>query len=119
MGARAINAVLALWLFVSAFLWRHTYEQSENAWVVGFMALIMALGGLSGLRWARYFNVLLGAWLIASPLFVRILSPLTLLNTELVGLGFIVFGLRSRLRRPQPTTRTESPTDGGEGLSRP
>ena len=34
------------WLFASAFLWRHTYVQSENAWVVGFIALLMALGGI-------------------------------------------------------------------------
>ena len=98
MGARAINALLATWLFVSAFLWRHTYAQTENAWVVGSMALIMALGGISGLSWTRYLNVVLGAWLIVSPLAVRILSPLTLLNNELVGLGLIVFGLMPRLR---------------------
>ena len=98
MGARAINALLATWLFVSAFVWRHTYAQTENAWVVGSMALIMALGGISGLSWTRYLNVVLGAWLIVSPLAVRILSPLTLLNNELVGLGLIVFGLMPRLR---------------------
>ena len=98
MGARAINAVLAAWLFASAFIWRHSYAQMENAWVVGFMALIMALGGLSGLGWARYFNALLGVWLIVSPLFVQILSPLTILNNELVGVGLVVFGLMPTLR---------------------
>lgn len=103
MGARAINALLAVWLFASAFLWRHAYAQKENAWVVGFMAFIMAMGGLSGLGWARYLNVVLGAWLIASPLFARILNPITLLNNELVGLGLIVFGLMPRLRRPRKT----------------
>ena len=103
MGARAINAALAVWLFASAFLWRHAYAQSENAWVVGFMAFIMAMGGLSGLGWARYMNVLFGAWLIVSPFFARILNPLTLLNNELVGLGLIVFGLMPRLRRARKT----------------
>jgi len=54
MGARAINAIVGTWLFVSAFLWPHTYGETENAWVVGFMAVIMALGGLSGLGWTRF-----------------------------------------------------------------
>ncbi len=103
MGARAINALLGLWLFVSAFVWRHSYAQTENAWVVGSIALIFAVGGLVGLTWYRYLNVLLGAWLVISPLAVRILSPFTVLNNELVGIGLITFGLMPRLRRgPRP-----------------
>lgn len=102
MGARAINAILATWLFASAFLWRHTYVQSENAWVVGFIAFLMAMGGACGLSWARYLNVLLGVWLIISPLFVRLRSPWTFWNLELVGLGLVVFGLMPRLHRASP-----------------
>lgn len=98
MGARLINFVLGAWLFASAFLWRHTYVQTENAWVVGFMALMMALGGLAGLGWTRYLNVVLGAWLILSPLFVRVASPMTYWNDEVVGAALIVFGLRRTLR---------------------
>ena len=101
VGARAINVGLALWLLASTFIWRHSYVQSENAWVVGGMALIMALGGLSGLGWTRYVNVLLGVWLIISPLFVRILNPLTIVNSVLVGFGLIAFGLMPRLRNPR------------------
>jgi hypothetical protein len=109
VGARAINAILAIWLFVSAFLWRHTYVQSENAWVVGFIALLMALGGMSGLAWARYMNVILGAWLILSPLFVRLSSRWTFFNLELVGLGLVVFGLMPRLHRRPPGSPAHSP----------
>ncbi len=105
MGARAINAVLALWLFASAFLWRHAYAQTENAWVVGFIALFFAIGGLLGLSWYRYLNVALGVWLLISPIAVRILNPLTILNNELVGIGLITFGLMPRLRRRPPALR--------------
>ena len=35
--------------------------------VVGFIALLIALGGISGLSWARYLNVILGVWLILRP----------------------------------------------------
>jgi hypothetical protein len=98
LGARAINALLALWLFASAFIWRQSYAQTENAWVVGFMAFIMALAGLSGLSWARYFNVALGIWLVISPVVVHIVSPFTIVNNVLVGFGFITFGLMPRLR---------------------
>jgi len=98
MGARAINAVLGAWLFASAFLWPHTYGQTENAWVVGFIAAMMAVGGLCGLGWTRYLNIILGAWLIVSPLFVRVSSPFTYWNNELVGAALVVFGLRRSLR---------------------
>ena len=97
MGARAVNAIVGTWLFVSAFIWPHTYGELENAWVVGFMAVIMALGGLSGLGWTRFINVLLGAWLIISPLFVHVASPYTYWNHEVVGAVLIVFGLMRRL----------------------
>ena len=103
MGARAINAILGAWLFASAFLWRHTYAQTENAWVVGSMAVMMALGGLSGLGWTRYLNVILGVWLVLSPLFVRVSSPFTYWNNELVGAALILFGLRRSLRRNRPS----------------
>ena len=99
MGPRLINLAVGTWLFVSAFLWPHSYGQTENAWVVGFMAVIMALGGVSGLSWTRYLNVVLGAWLIVSPFFVRVSSPLTYWNLELVGSALIIFGLMRHLHR--------------------
>jgi hypothetical protein len=102
VGARAINAILGIWLFVSAFLWRHTYGETENAWVVGFFVVLMALGGLSGLGWTRYVNVLLGAWLIVSPLFVHVSSPFTYWNHAIVGAALIVFGLMRRLHGHSP-----------------
>ena len=111
MGARAINAILGTWLFASAFIWRHTYVQTENAWVVGFFAVLMALGGLSGLAWTRYLNVLLGVWLIVSPLFVRVSSPLTFWNLEIVGAALIVFGLMRRLHGHSPR-RARAPVSG-------
>lgn len=112
MGARLINAAVGTWLFVSAFVWPHSYGQTENAWVVGFTAVIMALGGASGLSWTRYLNVVLGAWLIVSPFFVHVSGPLTYWNVQLVGAALIVFGLMRHLRRsPRPAAATHR---GGE-----
>jgi hypothetical protein len=109
MGARAVNAVLGAWLFASAFIWRHTYAQTENAWVVGFLAAMMAMGGLAGLSWTRYLNVILGIWLILSPLFVRVASPFTYWNDELVGAALIIFGIRRSLRRRRPAPSSAAP----------
>ena len=109
MGARAVNAVLGAWLFASAFIWHHTYAQTENAWVVGFLAAMMAMGGLAGLSWTRYLNVILGIWLILSPLFVRVASPFTYWNDELVGAALIIFGIRRSLRRRRPAPSSAAP----------
>jgi hypothetical protein len=122
MGARAINAALAVWLFASSFMWPHTQAQAENAWVVGVMAFIAALSGLSGATWARYFNVVLGIWLVLSGLFLVPRQLGTLLNNILVGIGLVLFGLLSRLtavsRRRSSFGRADTSGTSGTRTSR-
>jgi hypothetical protein len=91
MGARALNAVLGLWLFMSAFLWSHRPEQFHNAWVTGLVAVTMALWGLEGVRRARFVNMLAGAWLLVSSL-LWLSGSATFWNHVLVGLALVVLG---------------------------
>jgi formate hydrogenlyase subunit 4 len=107
MGARAINAILGFWLFLSAFLWPHALQQRYNAWIVGALVVTLALAGLSGHRWARALNALLGGWLIVTTLLWPRTTMLTYWNQMLVGLAVAMFAFApslSALRR-----RTEGP----------
>lgn len=98
MGARAANAVLGLWLFLSAFLWPHTFFHQTNAWIVGMAVVTLAMFGLTGVGWARYANAALGAWLILSAILVPRVGAATFWNHLLVGFALAMFGLASSIR---------------------
>jgi hypothetical protein len=94
-----------LWLFASAFLWPHPRAQLHNAWVVGLLVVTLAVAGMDGLRWGRYLNAVLGAWLIISALFFSPAAGATYWNHTLVGIAILALGLSPTLRnfrRRQP-----------------
>lgn len=93
MSARAINAVLGLWLFFSTFLWPHTRAQRVTGWTIGMLAVTAALAGTSGRTWGRTVNAALGGWLIVSALFVPRLRVATLLTDIVVGVGLVLFAM--------------------------
>jgi hypothetical protein len=97
MGARLINALLGLWLFLSAVMWPHTPAQRTNAWVVGMLAVTAALAGLTGRKAGRLINAALGAWLIISAILLPRLSPATFWNHLLVGAALALFAMVSHL----------------------
>lgn len=98
MGARAASAILGLWLFLSAFLWPHTFFDQTNAWVMGIAVVTLAMFGLSGLTWARYANAAIGAWLMVSAILAPRVATATFWNHLLVGFGLVIFGLSPTLR---------------------
>jgi hypothetical protein len=93
MVARALNAMIGFGLFLSPFLWPHSAFQRLNAWVVGMAAVTAALAAARGLRWARYVNVALGAWLILSALLPLGQRSATVWTHLIAGFGLVLFGL--------------------------
>jgi hypothetical protein len=92
MGPRVGNALLGLWLFLSAFLWDHSVLQFHNAWVVGTLVVTAALAGLTGAQWGRFLNAALGGWLIATALtWSRGGDFATFWNHALVGMTVALF----------------------------
>jgi hypothetical protein len=91
MGARAINAVLGLWLFLSAFLWEHGSRQFHNAWIVAAVVISAALAGLQGARWGRRLNATPGGWLVITALFWSRGDAATFWNHTLVGIAVALF----------------------------
>ena len=63
--ARIVNIVLGIWLFISAFLWPHTYAQMTNTWILGVLCVVFALIAMR-VPEVRYLNTLLAVWLFIS-----------------------------------------------------
>jgi hypothetical protein len=101
MGARAVNAFLGLWLFLSAFLWPHPLPQLINAWMCGIFSVTIALAAIELDERARYLNVGLGIWLIVSSLIWRS-SVTVVVNHVIVGVGLTVFGSLRRIAYLKP-----------------
>jgi hypothetical protein len=95
MRARIVNGMLALWLFVSVFLWPHTRSQLESSWLVAIGVMFFAGLSVAGFRRARYASVALGAWLIAAGIgeLVTTSSRLTPIHNLVVGLLLSTFGM--------------------------
>jgi hypothetical protein len=89
---RLINVALGVWLFVSAFLWRHSHAQLTNTWIVGVLCVLVALVGMAVPR-ARYINTLLAIWLFVSAWALPTISVGTIWNNVLVSIAVFVISL--------------------------
>jgi MFS superfamily sulfate permease-like transporter len=98
MGARAVNAILGLWLFLSTFFWWHTAGQRVTGWVIGLVVVTAALAGLSGMKVGRYVNAAAGGWLMLSAVLVRSLHAASFWNQILVGFALVFFAMAGNLR---------------------
>lgn len=95
-GARLANTVLGLWLFMSAFMWRHIEASLHNTWLVGALIFASALAALRHSTW-RWVNTALAGWLFASTLILfRPLDIKTLWNNVLVAVAVSALSLVAR-----------------------
>jgi len=91
-SSRYLNIIVGLWLFASAFLWRHSAAQFTNTWVMGIVVAAIAAIALS---WPaiRYLNTLAGAWLIISAFALPTITAGTRWNNFIVGIVVVVLSL--------------------------
>jgi len=92
-AARIGNAILGGWLFVSAFLWRHSVEHMINDALVGAIALSAALAALYVRPQLRVVNVLLSIWLFVSLFVLPAPGVATLFNDLFVATLLFGFGV--------------------------
>jgi hypothetical protein len=97
--ARALNILLGVWLFLSAFLWQHTDAQRSNTWICGVLCVAFALVAL-GVGVVRYLNTLLAIWIFISAFALPSISVGTVWNNALVAVAMFVLSL-------VPTTASE------------
>jgi hypothetical protein len=82
--ARLVGAGLGVWLFISAFAWRHGPEQATNTWVCGLVALGLAMLA-AFVRSARYLTSALAVWLLISAFSLPTSSVGTTWNNAIVA----------------------------------
>ncbi len=104
MGARIANIVLGVWLFISAFLWPHTYTQMTNSWILGVLCVVFALVALSAPP-ARYLNTALAVWLFISAFAFTANSQGTVWNNAIVAVLIFFFSMVPSGAAMLPTTR--------------
>jgi len=106
VGPRALNVLLGVWLFASAFLWRHPDNVGYNDWVCGLLVAAAALSAV----WApgyRFVSAGIAVWLSFSTLLFGYQSFVARLHDlALAGAIFVV----SLVHRPPPLEARE-----GEG----
>ena len=85
--ARYANILLGLWLFLTAFAWRHAPAAWANTWIVGLLVVAVAIWGLTYPGLWRV-NALLGVWLIvAAGVFPHLLGASRANN---IVVGFLI-----------------------------
>jgi hypothetical protein len=105
MTARTLNLILALWLFLSAFVWPRTAASFTNAWVVGLLAAVFAVVGMTRAK-ARFANTALSAWLLVAALVLPQRSPIARWNDLAVAVAMLLVSLvPGTMYRPVTTTR--------------
>ena len=98
---RYLNALVAAWLFISAFVWPHTVSAQTNTWIVGALMVICAIAALfqPAARWA---NTVLAVWLFISTWFFPHANTGTVWNNAI--LAIIVFAVSLVPSSPMQTT---------------
>jgi len=92
MPARVANIVVGVWLFISAFLWRHSPAQMTNTWVLGLLCVAFALVALA-VPEARYLNTALSIWLFLSAFVLPRVSQLTVWNNVISAVAIFLLSL--------------------------
>ena len=105
MPARTFGLVLSLWLFFSAFAWPRSSESFANAWLVGLVAAVASLAGMSSPR-ARFVTTALAGWLLAAAFMFPRPSELAFWNDVVVaGSMFLVSLIPGTMYVPEPRHR--------------
>ena len=104
-GARIVNLVLGIWLFISAFVWPHTTAQMTNTWILGVLTVIFALVAMR-FPPVRYLNTILAIWLFISAFALHRLNNGTVWNNALVAIVIFFLSLVPSSEQPARADRT-------------
>ncbi len=62
-----INLVVGVWVFISAFLWPHTFAMRTDTWIVGALIVLFSLLAMTTPP-LRFVNTALAVWLFVTTL---------------------------------------------------
>ncbi len=97
--ARAVNVVLGVWLFISAFVWSHTTAERTNTWILGILCVVFALIAMREAS-VRWLDTALAVWLFISVWALPHSNLGTMWNNALVAIAVFVVSLIPRTGEP-------------------
>jgi hypothetical protein len=106
-GARIVNLVLGIWLFISAFVWPHTTAQMTNTWILGVLTVIFALVAMR-FPPVRYLNTILAIWLFISAFALHRLNNGTVWNNALLAIVIFFLSLVPSTEQPERALSRET-----------
>ena len=86
---RYANALLGLWLFISAFAWDHTPSSRMNTCLVGLFMLVSAITA-TGWSIVRHLTMVLAVWLAFTTLMAYPDGPASFWNNLIVAFVVLV-----------------------------
>ncbi len=107
MPARTLNVIIGVWLFVSAFAWRHTFASFTNTWIVGLLVAVFALVAMRTAA-ARYVNTALSIWLFVATFALAHVSAVSVWNDALCAIAIFILSLVPGTLAPQLPRRAEA-----------
>jgi hypothetical protein len=94
--------LIGIWLLLSPWALRFSYESAAtgNAVIVGALIIAVGLVTLSAFRrWEEWLNVALGAWLLVSSWVLGIVNTAAKINFVVLGVLVLAFASRGVIAR--------------------
>jgi divalent metal cation (Fe/Co/Zn/Cd) transporter len=92
MTTRIFNALIGIWLFVTAFMWGHTQAEMTVTIVAAILTFALAILAIYT-RAARYVNAIVAVLLFLSVLTLPSLTRATQWNNAIVAIAIFVAAL--------------------------
>ena len=92
MTTRIFNALIAIWLFVTAFMWPHAHLAKEVTIVAAVLTFVLSIMSMY-VRGARHLNAVVAVFLFLSALTLPALSRATTWNNAICAIAILIAAL--------------------------
>jgi hypothetical protein len=92
MTTRIFNALIAIWLFATAFMWPHTHLARMVTILAAVLTFALSIMSMY-IRGARHLNAVVAVFLFLSALTLPALSRATTWNNAIVAIAILVSAL--------------------------
>jgi threonine/homoserine efflux transporter RhtA len=95
MTTRVFNALIGVWLFVTAFMWPHTQSEGTLTVVCAVLTFLLAIASFYTMA-ARYGNIVVAAALFIGTLVLPAVTRASIWNNVIVAVAILGASLLER-----------------------
>lgn len=92
MTPRIFNALIAIWLFATAFMWPHAHLAKEVTIIAAVLTFGLSILSMY-VRGARHLNAVVAVFLFLSALTLPALTQATVWNNAIVAIAILIAAL--------------------------